>query len=104
MYKIKYHFDGTIERHKARLVILGNNQVAGIDFKETFAPVAKMVSVRVFLAVAVVRGWELHQMDVHNAFLHGDLDEEVYMSLPPGFSGASPGKVCRLRKSLYGLR
>lgn len=104
VYKIKYHFDGTIERHKARLVILGNNQVAGIDFKETFAPVAKMVSVRVFLAVAVVRGWELHQMDVHNAFLHGDLDEEVYMSLPPGFSGASPGKVCRLRKSLYGLR
>jgi hypothetical protein len=104
VYKIKYNSDGTIERHKARLVILGNNQVAGIDFNETFAPVAKMVSIRVFLAVAVIRGWELHQMDVHNAFLHGDLDEEVYMSLPPGFSGVSPGKVCRLRKSLYGLR
>ncbi|GKD42806.1 retrovirus-related pol polyprotein from transposon TNT 1-94 [Tanacetum coccineum] len=81
VYKIKYHFDGTIERYKARLVILGNNQVA----------------------VVVIRKWELHQMDVHNAFLHGDLDEEVYMKLPPGFYG-SRGKVCRLKKSLYGLR
>lgn len=103
VYKIKYNSDGTIERYKARLVILGNNQVAGIDYNETFAPVAKMVSVRVFLAVAVIRNWELHQMDVHNAFLHGDLDEEVYMKLPPGFYG-SRGKVCRLKKSLYGLR
>lgn len=70
---------------------------------ETFAPVAKMVSVRAFLAVAVVCGWELHQMDVHNAFLHSDLDEEVYMSLLPGFSSVAPRKVCRLRKSLNGL-
>ncbi|GJR51284.1 retrovirus-related pol polyprotein from transposon TNT 1-94 [Tanacetum coccineum] len=101
VYKIKYHSDGTIERYNARLVILGNNQVAGIDYNETFAPVAKMVSVRVFLAIAVIRNLELHQMDVHNAFLHGDLDEEVYMKLPPGFYG-SCGKVCRLKKSLYG--
>ena len=76
----------------------------GIDFNETFVPVTKMVFVRVFLAVAIIRGWELHWMDVHNAFLRGDLDEEVYMTLPPGFSGSSYGKVCRLCKSLYGLR
>ncbi|KAL0411654.1 UNVERIFIED_CONTAM: Retrovirus-related Pol polyprotein from transposon RE1 [Sesamum latifolium] len=104
VYKIKYNSDGTIERFKVRLVILGNNQVEGIDFNETFAPVAKMVSVHTFLAVVVARGWALHQMDVHNAFLHSDLDEEVYMQLPPGFSISTPGKICRLWKSLYSLR
>ncbi|KAJ4808040.1 Retroelement pol polyprotein-like [Rhynchospora pubera] len=104
VYRIKYHADGKVERYKARLVALGNRQVQGIDYTETFAPVAKMVSVRTFLAVASIKGWELHQMDVHNAFLHGDLHEEVYMRLPPGFASSQPGKVCRLRKSIYGLR
>ncbi|GAA0162759.1 transmembrane signal receptor [Lithospermum erythrorhizon] len=85
VYKIKYNADGTIERLKAHLVILGNHQVAGIDYHETFAPVDKMVSVRTFQAVVASRNWALHQMDVHNAFLHGDLNEEVYMKVPPGF-------------------
>ncbi|CAM8991331.1 unnamed protein product [Rhodiola kirilowii] len=103
VFRIKYKSDGSIERHKARLVALGNRQVEGIHFHETFAPVAKMSSVRLFLSVAAIKEWELHQMDVHNAFLHGDLMEEVYMRPPPGFT-APIGKVCRLRKSLYGLR
>ena len=64
----------------------------------------KMTSVRWFLSVAVARGWALYQMDVNNAFLHSDLDEEVYMHLPPGFTSSDTNKVCKLQKSLYGLR
>ncbi|KAA3452458.1 Retrovirus-related Pol polyprotein from transposon TNT 1-94 [Gossypium australe] len=96
--------DGSIERYKARLVILGNNHIEGIDYSETFAPIAKMVIVRTFLSVATAKKLELHPMDVHNAFLHRDLEEEVYMKMPPGFVTQQAGKVCRLRKSLYGSR
>ena len=104
VYRIKYKADEIILRHKSRLVALGNKQVAGVDYKDTFAPVIKISSVRTFLEVASVRRWELHQMDVHNAFLHGDLEEEVYMKPPTGFCTETPGLVCRLRKSIYGLR
>lgn len=96
MYKVKYELDGTVERYKARLIILGNNQIEGIDYTETFAPVAKMTTIRTMLVVAAVKKWELHLMDMNNVFLHGDLNEEIYMKLPPGFSSSDQTKVCKL--------
>ncbi|XP_019093211.1 PREDICTED: uncharacterized protein LOC109129430 [Camelina sativa] len=101
---LKYRSDGTLERHKARLVALGNKQVEGIDYNKMFASVEKMGTVRLLLDTTVKRKWDIHQMDVHHAFLHGDLDEEIYMRLPPGFKASSPTKVCRLRKSIHGLK
>lgn len=104
VFKIKYNADGTVERFKARLVVLGNRQKAGCDYDETFAPVAKMTTVRSLLKIVATQDWEVHQMDVHNAFLHGDLEEEVYIKLPQGVNNSDPNKVCRLHKSLYGLK
>jgi len=105
VYRIKTNADGTVERYKARLVAKGFSQKPHLDYTETFAPVAKFASLRTVLALAAAEDMEVHTMDVSSAFLNGDLDEEIYMAQPEGF--AAPGQehlVCRLKKSLYGLK
>ncbi|KAI5334321.1 hypothetical protein L3X38_024454 [Prunus dulcis] len=104
VYKIKYKSDGTIELYKARLVAKGYTQVEGVDYLKTFSHIAKLTTLLCMLTVAAARNSFIHQLDVLNTFLHGDLHEEVYMKPPPSLRRQGENIVCRLNKSLYGLK
>ncbi|KAJ0865146.1 putative RNA-directed DNA polymerase [Helianthus annuus] len=105
VFKIKRKTDGSFERHKARLVARGFSQQFGVDYEDTFSPVAKIATIRVLIAVAASNGWKLHQMDVKNVFLYGDLDHTIHMEQPKGFvSEMFPNHVCKLNKAIYGLK
>jgi hypothetical protein len=103
VYRTKSTADGNISIYKARLVAKGFQQVHGIDYDETFTPVAKMDSIRLALAIVAAKGWEFLQMDVKNAFIHSEFYEEIYIEQPQGFMQDS-FLFCRLKKSLYGLK
>jgi hypothetical protein len=104
VFKKKFNTQGEVERYKARLVAKGYAQQLGVDYGEIFAPVAKFTSIRVILAIGANLNMEIHQMDVKTAFLNGDLTEEIYMDVPEGLVQATEDGVCKLNKTLYGLK
>ncbi|EOY03397.1 Cysteine-rich RLK (RECEPTOR-like protein kinase) 8 [Theobroma cacao] len=104
-FKRKLNLDGTLNKYKARLVMKGYSQIPGIDFQETFAPVARLDTIRLLIALAAAFQWKPFHWDIKSAFLNGKLDEEIYVEQPPGFELCSgQGKVYRLHKALYGLK
>ncbi|KAL4279271.1 hypothetical protein GQ457_03G009530 [Hibiscus cannabinus] len=104
VYKTKLKSDGSLERYKARLMAKGYSQQPGVDFLNTFSLVAKITTIKTLMVVVAAKDWKLQQLEINNAFLHGFLQEEVYMQLPPGFASPQSDLVCRHNKSLYGLK
>ena len=104
VFKVKRHSDGSVERHKGRLVAKGCSQRPGQDYTEVFAPCAKAATIRLILALAAVEDLHLRSVDISHAFINGELEEEIYMKQPEGFEELGPEYVCRLIRSLYGIK
>jgi hypothetical protein len=103
-FSVKLRSNGTLDRYKARLVALGNRQEYGVDYEEIFAPIAKMAIVLTIISISASQGWPLHQMGVKNTFLHGVLNEDIYVTPPSGLFFSPSSVVCKLKRSLYGLK
>ena len=105
VYRTKLNANGSINKYKARLVVKGYAQIFGVDYSDTFAPVARLDTIRLLLAIAAQKGWKVFQLDVKLAFLNGVLQEEVYVDQPEGFvKQGEEDKVYLLKKALYGLK
>ena len=100
VHKLNLNPDGSLDRYKARHVAKGYRQIDGVDYLDSFSPVAKSVTVRIFLSLTASRSWLLFQLGINNASLHGFLDEDVYMDPPEGLPDVPPGYVCILQRSL----
>lgn len=103
IYKVKLKSNGSMERLKAQLVVRGDAQEKGVYFTETFS-LFVIITVRCVLAIAIKKGWGLHQLDVNNTFLYGELNKEIYIKFPAELKVSNPTQVCRLKKSLYGFK
>lgn len=104
LYKIKYNSNGCIDKYKARLIIKGYIQLEGTAYFDTFSPVEKLTTIKVLLSIAAIKDWNLAQLDINISFLHGDIQEKVYMTLPHGHPTSYPSQVYKLSKSLQGLK
>src|SRR5512147_1670286 len=103
--KTETNADGSINKYKCRLIAQGYTQEEGIDYNETFSPVARFSTIRLLLAIAAIKDYDILHLDIQTAFLHGHLEEDIYMKQPPGFVvSGSKDKVCKLKRSLYGLK
>ena len=105
IYKLKTDMDGKVHSYKACLIAKGHTQTFGIDYEETFSPVADIRAIRILIAIAAYYDYEIWKMDVRTAFLNGRLDEDIYMQQPEGYVNPEfPNRVCKLQRSIYGLK
>ena len=106
VFKIKCKADGSIQKYKARLVACGFTQIQGVDYYETYSPMARLASFRAIIALAAQHGWDIDSFDFNSAYLNGELDEheEIYMQFPPGYKPQGDNTILRLRKTIYGLK
>ena len=105
VFRTKFKVDGTLDKYNARLVAKGFQQTPGLDFSKTFSPVIKASTIRIIFMLAMSRNWVIQQIDINNAFLNGDLRDDVFMAQPAGFvDSTKPTYVCKLLKDLYGLK